>query len=601
MARIKRIVCYAVNGSGLGHVTRLLSVARWLRRYVSLLERRPPEILFLTSSEATQVLLQAGFASFKLPSKTVVRQAGMDMLEYRRLARQFVWQTLGTFQPNLLVVDTFPAGSFDELLQLLDGPFRKAFICRRVKPEYAQRPIYKAALSLYDAVAVPHTPGPDDPHNPTRVHGRPATWCGEVLQIESDALEDPAALRARLGVQPGHRLIYLSAGGGGDPHSRAALESLIETLLKDPNNHLMVGAGPLYRAPRLGAPRLTWLTEPGVAAYMAASDLAISAGGYNTFHELLHLGVPTVFYAQHKVADDQAHRIKAAASEGACVWLPEGPQAPEALLNAIDDALARADDLAIGARRLVPNGGAARCARALLNGTYPDEQLSWAETILSPKLALALESHGPEGQRAIAEWLPQLFPAVHIDALSANPTFMALRAQLSPKAAAEVQAALDNTLEADHQTSLERALTDYLSLTTSLPGGLNALTSLTEVAMKKHPPSQEAPRPPWAPWLTQLLTHLTRLLRPHSDAEAAYSAEDTVQLYRMFPKITDAGVEDAFGRFEIFQDQCQRQGVDLNEALRALRALKFAHKKVTLDVLTEWLTRRDLEDTSERA
>ena len=87
----------------------------------------------------------------------------------------------------------------------------------------------------------------------------------------------------------------------------------------------------------------------------------------------------------------------------------------------------------------------------------------------------------------------------------------------------------------------------------------------------------------------------------HYADEAAYSAEDTVQLYRMFPKITDAGVEDAFGSFETFQRQCQRQGVDLNEALRALRALKFAHKKVTLDVLTEWLTRRDLEDTSGRA
>ena len=48
---------------------------------VGLLEKRTPEIIFLTSSEATQVLLQAGFASFKLPSKTVVRQAGMDMLE----------------------------------------------------------------------------------------------------------------------------------------------------------------------------------------------------------------------------------------------------------------------------------------------------------------------------------------------------------------------------------------------------------------------------------------------------------------------------------------------------------------------------------------
>ena len=109
MARLKRIVCYTINGSGVGHLTRLLAVARWLRRYGALIEGRVPEVLFLSSSEASGILLRAGFASFKIPSKTVVREAGGNVLEYRRLAKHFVWQTLATFSPDLLVVDK-PAG-----------------------------------------------------------------------------------------------------------------------------------------------------------------------------------------------------------------------------------------------------------------------------------------------------------------------------------------------------------------------------------------------------------------------------------------------------------------------------------------------------------
>ena len=37
-----RVVCYAVNGTGVGHLTRLLSMARWLRRYAAAMGRKVP-------------------------------------------------------------------------------------------------------------------------------------------------------------------------------------------------------------------------------------------------------------------------------------------------------------------------------------------------------------------------------------------------------------------------------------------------------------------------------------------------------------------------------------------------------------------------------
>jgi UDP-N-acetylglucosamine--N-acetylmuramyl-(pentapeptide) pyrophosphoryl-undecaprenol N-acetylglucosamine transferase len=576
MARIKRIVCYAVNGSGLGHVTRLMSTARWLRRMVGLLERRPPEVIFLTSSEATQVLLQAGFASFKLPSKTIVRQTGMDMLEYRRLARQFVWQVLGTFSPDMLVVDTFPSGSFDELLQLLDGPFHKGFVCRRVKPEFAARPIFAAALGLYDAVAVPHAPGPDD--NPHAVHGRPAQWCGEVVSVDRARLPDPRISRERLGVAADQKLIYVSAGGGGDSGSREALTQLVEVLGADPSHHVLVGAGPLYQGPRMGGPRLTWFTEPAVAPYLAACDVAVSAGGYNTFHELLHLGVPSVFYAQEKVADDQDERIVAAAAAGACVRI-EGVGAQE-LTQAVAEALRRGPELAAAAKARVPGGGAVRCASALLRGAYTDEKLSWAESVLQPELVEALEAHGVAGQQALSTWLPRLFPAVHVDSLATHPSFVALRSQLSHEALGELDRALGDTDDQAAQRALAARLARLLEMAHALPGGLPDLTGLVDVAMKKHP--NASPGQGWAVWLGGLLEQVQRLL---SAPATGYTNEERLQIYRIFPKVVDADVAGGFGAFRDVLGAATSQGLSASALIQQIRAVKFAHKRVTLGAL----------------
>ncbi|MEO1267617.1 MAG: hypothetical protein AAFX99_05935 [Myxococcota bacterium] len=508
MGRLKRIVCYAVNGSGLGHVTRLMSIARWLRRYAAVLEGTPPEVLFLTSSEATQVLLQGGFASFKLPSKTVVRQTGMDMLEYRRLARHFVWHVLGTFTPQLLIVDTFPAGSFDELLQVLDGPFRKGFIHRQVKPQYAQRPTFQAALSLYDSIAIPHSPL-EQPH-PSSAGAGPvvapspphSVWCGEVFQFERAELGDRAEARQQLGVAPDQVLVYLSAGGGGDPTSEAALGHLITALSERPDRHLLVGAGPLYRGRRFGGPRLTWFTEPRVFPYLAASDAAFSAGGYNTFHELMHLGVPTVFFAQDKVADDQAQRIREAAAAGACCWLQTPLTDHSAIRLALDDVLDRSTSIREAAMARGPTNGAARCAQVLLAGLYTHEQLAWASHTVTPDLASAFERHGADGLKTMGHWLPELLPALQVNTLDAHPSFRALLNALPEATAIEVRQALHTSPQADALARCSALLSDLVSI--DMPQGLSTLTALVVNATKKHPIRQE-PSDDWLTWLQALL------------------------------------------------------------------------------------------------
>src|SRR3990172_1813061 len=178
MTRSIRIVCYAVNGGGLGHLTRLAAAARWVRRYAAHAGVKA-EIFFLTSSEADGLL----FASFKLPSKTVVGDAGIDKLAYLALAKQWVWHSLGLLRPDLLVVDTFPRGSFGELLSALDLCRRRAFVYRPLKDGFAARADFQAMLPLYDAILVPDTEDAAPVRVPDEVRGR-VTWVGPVMARE---------------------------------------------------------------------------------------------------------------------------------------------------------------------------------------------------------------------------------------------------------------------------------------------------------------------------------------------------------------------------------------------------------------------------------
>ena len=586
MPRLRRIVCYSVNGSGLGHVTRLMAVARWVRRYVAFLEGRAPEVLFLTSGEASDLLARAGIASFKIPSKTVVRASGMDPLEYRRLAKQLIWQVLGVFSPDLLLVDTFPSGSFDELFQVLDGPFSKGFIFRDVKAEYAARPTFRAALGLYDVVVVPHRSGDDQPGmRPDELATEvPVTHCGEVVQLDREELLDVDAARRQLGVEPGRRLVYLSGGGGGDPQSEQALGAMVQALGREPDLHLLVGAGPLYRGRRFGGPNLTWFTEPLVSRYFGACDAAISAAGYNTFHELLYLRVPTLFFAQPKIADDQARRVREAETKGACAAVADLWDGP-ALLHDLRELLRPEvrDAMQQACGRIIPENGAPRCARQLLAPVYDPARLGWAAEVLSPDLVHACERAAGGTLTPLSRWLPRLLPHGSCQLPGGEAALEPVVQQLSFSAAAEVRQALASRPDARDLSACKAALVTLLEIAERVEVSAETALATLDTAIKKHPLSQESHQRRVA-WIASLAEGLAGLLEGH---EHPGDPAGLLQLYRVFPRLVDADARQAMDLFQATVTRLSGQGLEPHEVVRRLQVLKTAHPRITCQLLAQ--------------
>jgi predicted glycosyltransferase len=331
-------------------------------------------VWFLTSSEADGLVFAEGFPAFKIPSKTIVRESGVDRTTYLALAKQWVWHTLALLRPDLFIVDTFPRGSFGELLGVLDLCRRSAFVYRPVRDEVAARPDFQAMLSLYDLLLVPEV---DATVRTPPDTGDRLVQVGPVLSRERWELFARERARDELGIEPNQKCVFVSAGGGGDREARAQLEHAVRALSADPELALVLGTGPLYRGRPF--PRTTALSG-SAAEWSLAFDAAVCASGYNTFGELMFAGVPAVFVPQSKLADDQRARAQLAMDRGAAtLWQPSSE--PAALHRVVRDLLAR-PDAREAARALVPENCARVAAAELLRLLFPPASVDRAEDAL---------------------------------------------------------------------------------------------------------------------------------------------------------------------------------------------------------------------------
>ncbi|HNK43723.1 MAG TPA: glycosyltransferase [Pseudomonadota bacterium] len=392
-----RIVNYAVNGSGAGHLTRLCAINRWLRRYTQVLDLRA-EIYFLTTSEADSLLFSERFASFKLPSKTIIGDTGIDKTTYLALAKQWVWHSLGLLRPDLFLVDTFPRGSFGELLSALDLCQHKAFIHRSVKEEFLSRPDFAAMLPLYDLILVPEHEE-ESQGTLKGIRRGQLQYTGPVMIREKVECWPRDKVRAHFGVAEHDLLVYVSAGGGGDRTASLHLQKVCEALRLTPNLHLVIGAGPLYRGPSLHGPRMTFLTQSGVAELLSGMDLAVCSAGYNSFHELLYAGIPTVFLPQDKIADEQDKRADLAEERGAAQHLRIPIDSPgflyklsAAVDSYLDPSVRRQASLA--AQSLVPHNHARDAAQKLLALLVPGPKVMAAAEAVDDLLIEQLAESG---------------------------------------------------------------------------------------------------------------------------------------------------------------------------------------------------------------
>jgi UDP-N-acetylglucosamine--N-acetylmuramyl-(pentapeptide) pyrophosphoryl-undecaprenol N-acetylglucosamine transferase len=354
-----RILFYAANGLGLGHVTRLLAIATAMR------EQSPfAQFLFLTTSEADNVIYSQGFASVKLPSRSALAKTGLRPRVFNKLTNTVVTNTIAAFNPAIMVVDTFPAGASQELLSTLNWEMRRAFVFRAQQPGRMADPFFQAALSAYDLCIIPHKEGSENLPVPGNVRQK---WTGEIFIRSRDRALGKEQARAALGLPIEGKVMYVSFGGGGDEEISRALHVTLEAA-KDLEWTIAVADAPLQalKALDISGQNIVRIRHYPMAECFNAFDAAVSAGGYNTVAELIHFGIPSIIIPFPRGLDDQFARADALSNSGAAL---RGDLQVERMRRQIDELVNEGNAKAISerAKELIPGNGASSAAEAILS------------------------------------------------------------------------------------------------------------------------------------------------------------------------------------------------------------------------------------------
>ncbi len=341
------ILFVATNGAGLGHLTRCLAVARRLQRL-----RPDAEIVFLTTSLALTTIRREGFTAYCIPSLMLIKN--MSSAQWNALLRNMLSELLQLYKFSAVIFDgAMPFASATALLAD-EQHIPKIWIRRGSEKSSDWADKRNEAEAHFDYIILPgeaaeKRKAKDDKHLVVE----------PIIYLERDELWSREAVRKYLKISEDKIVVYIQLGAGNINDIDSDINKVIVELRKYPNVIMVLGESIIGNELKIIEDDIIVIKDYPNSKYFGGFDFAISACGYNSFHELLYFGVPTIFLPNMNTeTDDQYARaiISQNNNAGIVVTQLDDEQLVKAIEKMCDSTLNKA--MRENATGIINNNGA---------------------------------------------------------------------------------------------------------------------------------------------------------------------------------------------------------------------------------------------------
>jgi len=303
-----RVLYFTSNGIGMGHLTRVLACARR--------HRETAEPVIVSMSRAYGVARKEGMMAEFIP---FFRSSGMDEKKWQRTLRVELIEMFRFYRPRVVVLDgNVPyAGLLDALAEfpeIWSIWLRRAMWPPGVGAHFLER------HDAFDAAIEPGDFAGAFDRGLTVAKRGNSRCVPPISYLREDEALGRAAARAVLGLDPERPAVFLQLGSGNNMQIDTIRSMVIDKLTSDIQGkvpQIVVGEWQIGLRKSTLPDSVTILRNFPFARFLNAFDYAVALAGYNTFHENLRAGLPTLFVGnEHPEHDEQWLRADFARVQG---------------------------------------------------------------------------------------------------------------------------------------------------------------------------------------------------------------------------------------------------------------------------------------------
>ena len=308
------VVMFPTNGVGFGHFTRLLALAKQMKKADATLE-----VIFFTTMPTLHLLKPFGIAAHHISGPKYFDK--LETTEWNSLLEEELTLCLETHRPKMFIFDgAFPYRGM--LRAIKNRQLRKVWVRRGMFRKDATN-IPVDSIEHFDILVRPGDSSAVD-YTVEQNISIEQLHCNPILFASKDELYPREYLRDQLGIPHDAVVVYVQLGAGEINDIESDLDLSMRLLSAYDDVYVVVGESMIGNRLNITGERIRTLRDYPNSLYFNSFDFAIMAGGYNSYHEAIAFQLPTICLPNKSTGmDDQVARAMGAGEVGAMTIVVE--------------------------------------------------------------------------------------------------------------------------------------------------------------------------------------------------------------------------------------------------------------------------------------